>query len=216
MMKSLMIESWQANRRNPDSGKSNQIRRLPVHYAMACPHPVRTRLTFPAVSSIVGVNTVPKSESITGIEFPNSIEPFMIKPASSLTLLANDDEEDVREVIQLALEDAGYWVYTAPEGMSGLRLCAEIHPQIDLTNIRMPAMNGLEALETVKMRPPEIEAIVATAFGEMDLAVRALQMDASDFIHKPIHITVCHLRPRIWTHPLPETGPANQEKEHSA
>jgi PAS domain S-box-containing protein len=55
-----------------------------------------------------------------------------------------------------------------------------------ITDIRMPGMNGLQVLETIKKQRPDIEVIVATAFGEMDLAIRALQLDASDFITKPI------------------------------
>mgnify|MGYP001096199490 CR=1 FL=1 len=50
----------------------------------------------------------------------------------------------------------------------------------------MPGMNGLQVLERVKHQFPDTEVIVATAFGEMELAIRALQLDASDFIAKPI------------------------------
>lgn len=116
----------------------------------------------------------------------------MMTPFNHWSILAIDDEEDVRDVIQLALEDAGYTVHTAPEGKSGLRICDEIRPQIVITDIRMPGMNGLEVLEAVKLRYPQIEVIVATAFGEMELAIRALQLDASDFINKPIHVAALH------------------------
>ncbi len=98
-----------------------------------------------------------------------------------------DDEEDIRQVSQMMLEDAGYEVHTAPNGESGLALCDQISPQIVITDIRMPGMDGLEVLETVKARFPDTEVIVATAFGEMKLAIRALQLDASDFITKPIN-----------------------------
>jgi PAS domain S-box-containing protein len=97
-----------------------------------------------------------------------------------------DDEEDIREVMAIALQDAGYLVETAAEGVAGIRLCQEALPQIVITDIRMPGMDGLQVLETLKKQLPDIEVIVATAFGEMDLAIRALQLDASDFITKPI------------------------------
>jgi signal transduction histidine kinase len=112
----------------------------------------------------------------------------MMPPAKQWTILAIDDEEDVREVIRLTLEDAGYNVFTAPEGNTGLKLCDEVMPQVVITDIRMPGLDGLKVLEAVKKRHPEMEVIVATAFGEMDLAIRALQLDASDFINKPIHV----------------------------
>jgi PAS domain S-box-containing protein len=97
-----------------------------------------------------------------------------------------DDEEDIREVMTIALKDAGYLVQTAPDGATGLRLCEINPPQIVITDIRMPGMDGIQVLESLKTKNPDIEVIVATAFGEMDLAIKALQLDASDFITKPI------------------------------
>ncbi len=97
-----------------------------------------------------------------------------------------DDEEDIREVMAITLQDAGYAVETAADGATGLQLCETIYPQILITDIRMPGIDGLQVLETIKEKFPDIEVIVATAFGEMDLAIRALQLDASDFITKPI------------------------------
>ena len=97
-----------------------------------------------------------------------------------------DDEQDIREVMAITLQDAGYIVATASDGAAGLQLCDEKSPQIVITDIRMPGLDGLQVLETLKKKYPDIEVIVATAFGEMDLAIRALQLDASDFITKPI------------------------------
>ena len=98
-----------------------------------------------------------------------------------------DDEEGIRRVTRITLEDAGYTVYTAENGERGLALCNETAPQIVITDVRMPGMDGIAVLEQIKQTHPETEVIVATAFGEMDLAIRALQLDASDFITKPLH-----------------------------
>jgi PAS domain S-box-containing protein len=97
-----------------------------------------------------------------------------------------DDEADIREVMSLALADAGYDVRAAADGEAGLRMCIEAPPQVVITDIRLPGMDGLQVLERLKQQFPDIEVIVATAFGEMQLAIRALQLDASDFIPKPI------------------------------
>jgi PAS domain S-box-containing protein len=104
----------------------------------------------------------------------------------SWAIVLIDDEEDIREVMSLALADAGYEVRTAPDGETGIRLCVEAPPQIVITDVRMPGMGGLQVLERIKQQLPDTEVIVATAFGEMELAIRALQLDASDFITKPI------------------------------
>jgi two-component system NtrC family sensor kinase len=97
-----------------------------------------------------------------------------------------DDEEDIREVMTIALQDAGYIVESAADGETGLQLCKAISPQIVISDIRMPGIDGLQVLEAIKKKYPDIEVIVATAFGEINLAIRALQLDASDFITKPI------------------------------
>ncbi len=102
-------------------------------------------------------------------------------------VLIIDDEQDIREVTAMTLEDAGYRVDTAADGSEGLERCATFAPRIVITDIRMPGMDGLQVLETIKKHFPDTEVIVATAFGEMETAIRALQLDASDFITKPIH-----------------------------
>lgn len=105
-------------------------------------------------------------------------------------ILVVDDEQDVREVMKLALADADYEVATASDGLLGLRQCEIFDPHIVITDIRMPRMDGLKLLERVKQHYPDIEVIVATAFGDMASAVKALQLDASDFITKPIDSNV--------------------------
>ncbi|TFG49308.1 MAG: response regulator, partial [Candidatus Brocadiia bacterium] len=108
-------------------------------------------------------------------------------------LLVIDDEKDILDVMSLTLRDHGYQVTTALDGASGLELCRGAPPRIVITDIRMPGMNGIEVLEAVKKLDPDIEVIVCTAFAEMDLAIQALQLDASDFITKPISDHALHL-----------------------
>jgi len=102
-------------------------------------------------------------------------------------VLIIDDEEGIRRVMSITLKDAGYEVLTASDGESGIGVCQEKSPQIVITDVRMPGMDGIEVLQKIKEVSPEKEVIVATAFGEMELAIRALQLDASDFITKPIN-----------------------------
>ena len=104
-----------------------------------------------------------------------------------------DDEADIREVTALSLTDAGYQVETAADGQEGLDRIASIAPQIVVTDIRMPRMDGLEVLAKIKQTGNPAEVIVITAFGEMDLAIQALRLDASDFITKPIDDESLHL-----------------------
>ena len=104
-----------------------------------------------------------------------------------------DDEADIRDVTEMVLADAGYRIATASDGLEGLAYCRDFHPHIVITDVRMPGMSGLEVLEHLKREDPDVEVIVVTAFSEMDVAIKALQLDASDFITKPINNDAMHM-----------------------
>jgi len=108
-------------------------------------------------------------------------------------VLLIDDEADIREVVSISLTDAGYRVATAADGRTGLLRVQSEPPQIVITDIRMPGMDGIQVLDAVKKLNPDIEVIVITAFADLSLAVKALQLDASDFITKPISDSALHL-----------------------
>jgi two-component system, NtrC family, sensor kinase len=102
-------------------------------------------------------------------------------------ILLIDDDPGIRKVMAITLEDAGYRVVTAPDGETGLSLLPEENPQVVITDVRMPGIDGIEVLKSIKNQHEETEVIVMTAFSDLELAIQALHLDASDFITKPIH-----------------------------
>ncbi len=102
------------------------------------------------------------------------------------TVLIIDDEEPTLEMFSLMLEAYGYKVLAARDGEEGLAAFERDAPDIVLTDIKMPGMDGIEVLRQIKERDPRAEVIVITGHGDMDLAIRALNLDATDFINKPI------------------------------
>ena len=102
-------------------------------------------------------------------------------------ILLIDDEEGIRKLLGISLRDAGYPVTIAIDGERGIELFQEESPEIVLTDIKMPGMDGMEVLRRIKAMSPDTEVIVITGHGEMELAIQSLQLDASDFITKPIH-----------------------------
>ena len=116
----------------------------------------------------------------------------MIQEAS-WKIVVVDDEPDILEVISIVLHDQGYDVSTAANGREGLELCRRIRPNIVITDVRMPEMDGLGLLASLKNEFEDIEVIVMTAFGEIQYAIKALHLDASDFITKPIDDETLHL-----------------------
>jgi two-component system NtrC family sensor kinase len=103
-----------------------------------------------------------------------------------LKVLLIDDDPGIRKVMTIALEDQGHQVISAADGKAGFELFTSESPDIVITDIRMPGMDGMEVLKKIKEMDPEKEVIVATAATDMNYAVEALRLDASDFMLKPI------------------------------
>ncbi len=108
-------------------------------------------------------------------------------------ILLVDDEKDIRDVLRLPLTDLGYEVLEAENGELALRLFEQTRPPMILTDIKMPGMDGIELLQKVKRENPETEVIMITGHGDMDLAVKSLKYDATDFITKPINVDVLEI-----------------------
>lgn len=103
-------------------------------------------------------------------------------------VLLVDDEQDVRDVLSIALTDAGYEVFTAENGLAALDIYRKSRPPIVITDIKMPVMDGIELLRRIKGEHTETEVIMITGHGDMDLAISSLKHQAGDFITKPINV----------------------------
>ena len=101
-------------------------------------------------------------------------------------ILVVDDEVQTLEMLQMLLEMYGFEVFLAENGQEALRVYAQEKPAIVLTDIKMPIMDGMEVLSKIKEMNPMAEVIVITGHGDMDLAIKALNLDATDFINKPV------------------------------
>ncbi|MCF8075147.1 MAG: response regulator [Desulfotignum sp.] len=109
------------------------------------------------------------------------------------TILIVDDEEDIREVLEIALMDMGHQVLLAPDGKKALALFDEHHPDIVITDIKMPVMGGIELLKQVKRRSPDTQVIMITGHGDMDLTIDSLKFGATDFITKPVNVDILEI-----------------------
>jgi FixJ family two-component response regulator/nitrogen-specific signal transduction histidine kinase len=104
-------------------------------------------------------------------------------------ILIVDDEAGIRKVLGISLADRGYAVLTAENANDALLTFAREQPEIVLTDIKMPGMDGIELLRRLKQDNPNTEVVVITGHGDMDLAIKSLKYEATDFITKPIEDT---------------------------
>jgi len=114
-----------------------------------------------------------------------------------MKILVVDDDAGLRRTASLILENEGYDIATASDGEEGLARAAEWAPDLILTDVRMPGVDGLEFLERHREAGGTGRTIVMTAYGSQDLAVEAIRKGAYDYIDKPFSPEALLLRIRI-------------------
>ncbi len=103
-------------------------------------------------------------------------------------ILVVDDEASIREFLEIMLAQDGYTVRTARSGEEGLRIYRAEQPDLILTDIRMPGMNGLDFIREVHLVNAATPIIAITAYASAEDAVRAVREGAYDYISKPFQI----------------------------
>ena len=102
-------------------------------------------------------------------------------------ILVVDDEPNARIALAEMLREEGYEVDTAQDGFKALPKLQELAPDLLLTDLKMPGMDGLKLMEKAFESDPEPAAILMTASGTIDSAVAAMRAGASDYITKPVN-----------------------------
>lgn len=108
-------------------------------------------------------------------------------PEISKDILLVDDEAGIRNVLEISLTDIGYHVRVARNGEEALALYKRYTPDIVISDIKMPGMDGIELLSRIKQINPETEVVMITGHGDIDLAIKSLKLEATDFVTKPIN-----------------------------
>ncbi|MET1754534.1 sigma-54 dependent transcriptional regulator [Novosphingobium sp. RD2P27] len=104
-----------------------------------------------------------------------------------IDILIVDDERDIRELVAGVLSDEGYECRTAGDSASALAALDMRRPSLVLLDVWLhgSAMDGLEVLDAIKAREPELPVIIFSGHGNIDTAVAAISRGAADFIEKP-------------------------------
>ncbi|WPQ87385.1 sigma-54 dependent transcriptional regulator, partial [Treponema pallidum] len=104
------------------------------------------------------------------------------------SILVLDDEKNIREGLQMALEDEGYEVFTAEDGNTGVEIALKGDIDLIITDLKMPRMSGELVLQHVHAVLPDIPIIILTGHGTVENAVEAMHKGAYDFLTKPLDL----------------------------
>ncbi len=116
----------------------------------------------------------------------------MLEPMSEQAhkILVVDDEQNMRVALFEALSRNGHEVAVAENGRMALEMIARQPPELVITDIKMPGMDGLELLRQIKALRPELPVVIMTGFATVDTAVEAMKQGAFDYLLKPFPVEV--------------------------
>lgn len=104
----------------------------------------------------------------------------------SITILSIEDDHLVRKAIASYLQSLGYAVLQAADGAEGLEIFRMGHPNLVLTDLRLPKLDGMEILSTIRQESPDTPVIIVSGMGTLGDAIKALKLGARDYVTKPI------------------------------
>src|SRR5438445_4070939 len=102
------------------------------------------------------------------------------------TILVADDDASIRSLLKQLLSDEGYGVAEAATGTEVVEKVKDVNPDLVIMDVRMPELDGIEALSKLKATSPKTSVLIMTAFGTSNHAIRAMELGAFDHITKPL------------------------------
>lgn len=114
-----------------------------------------------------------------------SRSPVPANDAGRRDIVIVDDEESMREFLEIVLMNEGYTVECVPDGEAALAAIAAHSPRLFVQDLRMGGLDGMDLLAEVKRRNPELPVLVMTAYSSWDTAVEAMRLGAFDYLKKP-------------------------------
>ncbi|NVB37764.1 sigma-54-dependent Fis family transcriptional regulator [Pseudenhygromyxa sp. WMMC2535] len=110
------------------------------------------------------------------------------KKKARARILVVDDETAARSALTELLREEGFDVQSAGDGFKALGRLDNWTPDVVITDLKMPGMNGIQLMEKLRERISDISVVVMTAFGTVESAVEAIQQGANDYLTKPLHL----------------------------
>jgi len=111
-----------------------------------------------------------------------------VSDGSTATILVVEDDDAMRDLLIEELRDAGHRVLSAPGGRLGLDVARAEPPDVVVTDLRMPDLDGFDLIRDLSALPESPHIVMITAFGSIETAIKAVKLGAYDYITKPFEI----------------------------
>jgi CheY-like chemotaxis protein len=167
-----------ALRRAPNTPEIARV--SPVTATAISPAAIDSRAAAPASSS--------PAPSTTSLPTGKPGGPGPARGATPRRVLVVDDEEAFRSLVATYLGDQGYEVTIAASGEEALTRLEKSSPQLVLLDLRMPGIGGIQALQKIKARYPDLCVVMVTAESDRSIAQEALALGATDYLKKPFDL----------------------------
>lgn len=107
-----------------------------------------------------------------------------MQPLQGIKILVVDDEPNILQFLELGLQNEGFEVQTAPDGITAITMLKQFQPQVVVLDVMMPGMDGFEVCRMLK-KTENVAVIMLTAKDEVDDRVKGLNLGADDYMVKP-------------------------------
>jgi len=107
---------------------------------------------------------------------------------NDLVVLVVDDQPGIRQLLGSVVAETGHQVYLAENGLEAVEMVRKIRPQVVFMDVKMPVMDGLEALGEIKAIAPETEVIMMTAYISEEIKKAVTEKGARCCLAKPFEI----------------------------
>src|SRR2546425_592096 len=106
-----------------------------------------------------------------------------VRKVAQRTILVADDDASIRSLLKQLLSDEGYSVVEATTGTEVVEKVKDVNPDLVIMDVRMPELDGIEALSKLKVSSPKTSVLIMTAFGSSNNAIRAMELGAEPLRH---------------------------------
>lgn len=108
--------------------------------------------------------------------------------ADPFRVLVIDDDPGIRDYLETLVSRQGYQVFAVADGEQALRTLDETRPDLVTLDVVLPGMDGIETLQKIKQRLPEVPVVMLSGHGQARTIVEAMRLGASDFLRKPFEV----------------------------